>query len=169
MHQEQLTKFTFHPKVAPLAWLDQPASPAKRLRVDQHGRFSLRCTVAANPSPSENTIVQIEWLKDGRKLANQSAISTSKSPGRLLIERANLLHMAAKSATSQNQLTLGSKLIGSSSLTVSQALASDSGAYSCHFRLVPAPLSAGQQPQPPAQVTSGQANQSIQVNVIEGE
>lgn len=139
------------------------------MRVERLGRFSLRCTVAANPSPSDNTIVQIEWLKDGRKLANQSAQSSSKSPGRLLIERANLLHMAAKSpATSQNQLALGSKLIGSSSLTVSQATQADSGAYSCHFRLVPAPLPAGQQHQV-ARVTSGQANQSIQVNVIEGE
>lgn len=113
--------------------------------------------MAANPWPADNTIVQIEWLKDGRKLADQ----TKAGP---LIERANLLHMSRPGqAASQNQLAPGSKLIGSSSLTILQARAADSGAYSCQFRLVPA-----SSPQP-ARIVAGQANQTIQVNVIEGE
>lgn len=191
-----------------------------RLSIEQGDQLVLRCNVAANPL-AQNTILQIEWFKDGRKLTTTPPSPTTGSnnnqhrsqeqqqqqqqlfSGRSLqIERANHLHMPAssqigqlefvsglsgspsrqKSSASENQLAASSKLIASSSLTINAISRQDSGSYSCHFKLIPAPSNwtpskeAGaasspnqQQQQQQIRITSGKANQTIQVNVIEGK
>lgn len=164
----------------------------------------LRCNVAANPL-AQNTILQIEWLKDGRKLTTAPVTTPNNNNQQqqlqsrtIQIERANHLHMPAasqighfefvsglsgsqsrqKSAANGNQLAASSKLIASSSLTINAISRQDSGSYSCHFKLIPAPSNwtpskeaSNQQHQQQQQIriTSGKAAQSIQVNVIEGK
>lgn len=183
---------------APNGWL-------AKVQAATDSELSLRCSVAANPL-GQNTILQIEWLKDGRKLQQPAQISSSSnkqqaSKSRLQIERANHLHMPLVGASASaaapasgnkngpNQLVSGSKLIGSSWLSISPLNKSDSANYTCQFKLIPAPPSntGGQTTHPNAahhqtfsssssssmrneiRITSGQANQTIQVNVIEGK
>lgn len=217
---------------APFAWLEPdtarmsnqqpqiewPNAGLAKVNSAAESELVLRCSVAANPL-GQNTILQIEWLKDGRKLAQQSSSSAQISQmankqqaggngkPRLHIERANHLHMPLASSSSSsgqlgaknggNQLASGSKLIGSSWLSISSLNKSDSANYTCQFKLIPAPPSgqtataaaaaaapiathpANHQQQPfggyPAarseliRITSGQANQTVQVDVIEGK
>lgn len=194
--------------------IDWPSAKVVRVNALAQESVALRCSVAANPL-GQNTILQIEWFKDGRKLSQPSShisaatssngggggsskqqATISRSTSRLLIERANHLHMpqaaaAAASTTSGrgggvggagNQLAPGSKLTGSSWLSIGAPLnKSDSGNYTCQFKLIPAPPTSGSggvqtthPNQSPARnevvrITSGQANQTVQVNVIEGK
>lgn len=155
----------------------------------------LRCSVAANPL-AQNTILQIEWHKDGKKLSAGPSVANAASQRqlepRIQIEKANHLHMPLSQSgqlsqvdfasglprqqqSNQNQLAANSKLIGSSTLTVSALSKSDSGLYSCHFKLIPAPINGAsnrvqtQQQQQQIKITSGRANQTMHVIVIEGK
>jgi len=146
--------------VKPLAWLEWAQAAGFPQRLEEGAKLHLRCLVAANPL-AQNTILQIEWLKDGRRLASSQ---------RLQVEKANHLHMPPPQQQA-DQLAGASKLLAASSLSVERLDANeDSGLYTCHFKLIPAPSSA-RNPQQQAQlkIISGQANQTIQVNVIEGK
>lgn len=199
--------------------------------IEQGDQLVLRCSVAANPL-AQNTILQIEWLKDGRKLTTPPppplmTTNAIRQEQRIQIERANHLHMPAtvqigqlefvsglsnmaatgsfgstsvsrpslgsqtnrQKSANGNQLAASSKLIASSSLTINAISKQDSGLYSCHFKLIPAPSnwappskeasqihhqqqpqqSQQQQQQQQIKITSGIAKQTIQVNVIEGK
>lgn len=139
----------------------------------------LLCHVGANPL-AQSSILQIEWLKDGRRMAAQ----TSDNQSRIQIERANHLHMPALllggGETSGAAFDAGKslRLHASSVLTIRSLQRSDSAAYSCQYKLIPTPATGGvgQQQSGAAtgqhttpRITSGQANQTIQLDVIEGE
>lgn len=74
----------------------------------------LRCSVAANPL-AQNTILQIEWLKDGRKLTTPSPPQMTTNAirqeqplqQRIQIERANHLHMPATVQIGQLEFVSG--------------------------------------------------------------
>lgn len=177
-------------------------------------QLDLRCWVSANPL-SKSAIVQIDWLKDGRKLTSSAGSNASQQTNnnnnrhrQLTIERANHLHIptatqqtqldfiASQSAaaasssattvnaarllptttttTTGNQLVAGSKLISSSLLTISALTKSDSGLYSCQFKLIPTPYvqslnTSSSSQQQPIRITSGQAASGITLSVIEGK
>lgn len=194
------------------------------IKVDSGLEFSLKCSVAANPL-AQNTIIQIDWFKDGKRLSSSSPATLNGSilaqqqlnkqaANRIHIERSNHLHMpnqqqqvgplggesfqsantnnkAKQLNTIGNQLVASSKLLAVSSITIKFAQKSDSGIYVCQYKLIPAPggttnsiplntvaaaatvpiqsnanLMLQQQQQ--IRITSGQANNTIQVNVVEG-
>lgn len=202
-----------------------------RLSGELGQRLQLRCFVGANPM-LQNTIVQIDWLKDGRRLTTSSmsnsggggvgSTASASKLARIQIEKANHLHMPLASQQQLEQLAasrlatnLGSagfsdptsessasgglavaanaRLLTASSLTISDLAKSDAGAYSCQFKLIPAPsTSAGlqqvasggqanvslasatllfqqQQQQQQARIISGQSGHTIQLTVIEGK
>ena len=163
--------------------------------------------MGANPL-LQNTIVQIDWLKDGRRLAAGNATR----PTRLQIEKANHLHMPLAGQQQQQQLDRlslatgaaeqshqheAARLLFASSLTISALAKTDAGAYSCQFKLIPAPSSAAglqqvagasqsaansslsgamafhfqqqQQQQQSARLIAGQSGQTIQLVVTEGK
>lgn len=187
----------------PYAWLDFVSDESKLkpdhagklaaghlLRLDMGSDLNLKCTVASNPL-NQNTILQIDWLKDGRKIqasSNSSAALNQSRLQRLSIEKTNHLHMPQSQLqpdagpTAAKLLVSNSKLIGISSLSIKSLGKSDSGQYTCQFKLIPAP-GGGQQTQgqqqfasaattgqsQPIRITSGQANNSLKVTVIEGK
>lgn len=232
----------------PFAWLDVETSSSRnpaikwesnsissqqqeqqigRLKVGSGERLTLRCHVAANPL-IQNTILQIDWFRDGKKLAaqppalgptasapalsgTQQKASSSSSSGPQ-IEKTNHLHMPVidplvLTFASNNKLLNGAsgsngsgrgiqvarlpanffpppastKLLATSLLNIQAASKLDSANYSCQYKLIPAPPVSAllvqqqnqqqqyQQLQSQIRITSGQANQTIQVQVIEGK
>ena len=166
------------PADPPRAWLESEPSAkwtdaSLALALPAGASTLLRCFVAANPL-AQNQILQIEWLKDGRRLlsaANQAGPAGVRQ--RLQIEKANHLHMGSEpsAAVPASRRQRPGRLLTSSSLTIRQASKSDAGLYNCQFKLIPTP-SAGQGSagaQQPARVSSGQAPVGLQLTVIEGE
>lgn len=174
----------------PSIWLDAepgqlvkwaPDGKLARLSAEPAGQLSLRCHVAANPI-AHNAILQIDWLKDGRPLA-PGAAGRQNQATRIKIEKSNHLHMpvvaGGEPGHQQRPPAAGpapgwpaaGRLMAASSLAISRLVRADSGAYSCQYKLIPAP-GAGQSAG--AQLagrlgSAGQAGQSIQVNVAEGK
>lgn len=132
----------------------------------------LVCHVGANPL-AQSSIVQIEWLHDGRRLAGEprggqagnrslALLAAPPTPQQgLHIERANHLHMAGQAllgsaAAAEAQLQVGQsgldaqelarslRLQASSVLTISSLQRSHAGSYSCQFKLIPTPAAVGQ-------------------------
>lgn len=152
----------------------------------------LNCNFAANPF-KRNAILQLEWLKDGRKI-NTSNYNQERAPKRqqhYVIERANHLHMspepfpvaaAAKSSLQQQQQLrkppmdgigaqsspeTGHRLFASSSLTIlAPVMSIDSAQYSCQWRLIP---HAQAQQQPASTLQTGNSLDTIQLVVSEGK
>lgn len=126
----------------------------------------MRCLVGANPL-LQNMIVQIEWLKDARRLTSVNG-TAARPTGRLQIERANHLHMpmhgAGQQPTGESEwahfggLASSARLLAASTLTIQPLAETDAGLYSCQFKLIPAPSTAGTGP--PQQVALGPANAS---------
>lgn len=151
--------------------------------------MSLRCSVAANPV-AHNSILQIDWLRNGQKLDASAKKSTAMLDNKLTIEKSSQLHLPTTQGGSissdsnlqqldklrwANQLVASSKLMAASKLTISQVSGIHSGTYSCQFRLIPTPTqltgqsSSDEQLLTAGRISSGRANESIQVNVIEGK
>jgi len=186
--------------------------------------LSLSCHVGANPL-GQHSIVQIEWLVNGRKVAPSALTSVSGHSSsaaarqqqsaegaqyssthtlstqhahtmqhslqhntqhsvQLHVDAANHLHMpSALPPALSDPLELGRslRLHATSRLSLGPVQRAHAANYSCQYKLIPTPAAAppglspsgstGAHSQPAARVgiTSGQANQTVQVTVIEGQ
>lgn len=121
--------------------------------------IKLNCHLAANPYLAPSALLQVDWFKDGRKIAD--AESPASGAGKhFVIERANRVHLATGTDTR--------RLFATSSLTIRPPVMSiDSAHYTCQWRLIA--HGGGGAGSDGASAQNARAQDSIQLVVSEGE